>query len=121
MIREYSHLELSVLCEPCHIESHAEKEDLSAIISAIPVGVAPIITDVLLGFCWNTTSLTYEEQELLPVTSRGMNVAVYLGGLVGRLLLFDDKSVVALCDAAEFLCLQNGGELKVIVPPRKGD
>lgn len=48
---EYERSELAVLCDSCHVEAHAEKEMLQALITAIPVDAIPEITALVANYC----------------------------------------------------------------------
>lgn len=51
MIWEYSGVELEVLCDPCHAQSHNDMELLKALISRLPSDAIPDIYSLLSGYC----------------------------------------------------------------------
>ena len=48
---EYDRSELTVLCDSCHHEVHAEKEVIQSLICAIPVDSIPEITALIAHYC----------------------------------------------------------------------
>lgn len=51
LIWEYENHELQVLCEPCHEQSHAEKDAFQEFIAMLPSQAIPEILGLILGYC----------------------------------------------------------------------
>ena len=113
MIWEYSGVELEALCEPCHAESHRDKELLQALIARLPSDAITDIYSLLSGYCSHVEGpACLHEIDLQSVENPDY---FHLGKLAAAI---DNKSyrladVTDAFDGVEAISKSNGGIVEI--------
>lgn len=58
---EYDDDQLECLCETCHEETHTNKENISALLSALPTHATPAIIALVAGYCSKIPGIAHLE------------------------------------------------------------
>lgn len=111
---EYGADELDILCEPCHEQTHADKDLLNELLSKVPASEISSVTAVVTGFCGYAYGLN-NTNEVAEKLNNPFGFTV--GLLAGATSMMNIHSLIALLSAVEIN--YNGGTIHLVIPPRK--